>query len=54
MANFTVKFFGSKDNREQLKQVKMGVESQDKASVERTLKLKHGYVHINGLKIREL
>lgn len=50
---FKVKFFGAKSVRgEQVKQIKMEVESNDRSKVEEVLKYKHGYVVINGLKIR--
>ena len=51
---FKVKFFGSKEYKGQIVQVKMVVEADSRESVEDTLCVKHGYKKINGLKITEL
>ena len=46
-----IKFFGSKNRKEQIKQVKMFVEAPDRDKVEEILRYKHGYKMIHGLKI---
>lgn len=51
MALFKVKFFGSKNRKEQIKQVKMFVEASDRNKVEEILHNKCGYEVIHGLKI---
>lgn len=51
MALFKVKFFGSKNRKEQIKQVKMFVEASDRNKVEEILHYKYGYKVIHGLKI---
>lgn len=51
MAFFKTKFFGSKNRKEQIKQVKMFVEAPDRDKVEEILRYKHGYKMIHGLKI---
>ena len=51
MAFFKIKFFGSKNRKEQIKQVKMFVEAPDRDKVEEILHYKHGYKMIHGLKI---
>jgi hypothetical protein len=54
MKNYIVKFFGSKNRREQIKQVKnMIVQASRATEVEDILRHKYGYEVINGLKIRE-
>lgn len=54
MKRFNVKFFGSKNRKEQIKQVKMVVQTTSKGEVESVLRYKLGYKVINGLKIREV
>lgn len=51
MALFKVKFFGSKNRKEQIKQVKTLVNASDRNRVEEILHYKHGYEVIHGLKI---
>lgn len=51
MALFKVKFFGSKNRKEQIKQVKMFVDASDRNKVEEILRHKYGYEVIHGLKI---
>ena len=51
---FKVKFFGSKEYKGQIVQVKMTVEAHSKDAVEDVLRARHGYQKINGLKITEL
>lgn len=54
MKNYIVKFFGSKNRREQIKQVKnMIIQASIATEVEDILRHKYGYEVINGLKIRE-
>lgn len=54
MKNYIVKFFGSKNRREQIKQVKnMIVSASRAAEVEDVLRHRYGYEVINRLKIRE-
>nr|DAP15290.1 MAG TPA: hypothetical protein [Caudoviricetes sp.] len=54
MKKYIVKFFGSKNRREQIKQVKnMIVQASRATEVEDILRHKYGYEVINGLKIRE-
>ena len=54
MKNYIVKFFGSKNKREQIKQVKnMIVSASRPTEVEDVLRHRYGYEVINGLKIRE-
>ena len=54
MKNYIVKFFGSKNRREQIKQVKnMIVQASRATEVEDILRHEYGYEVINGLKIRE-
>lgn len=54
MKKYIVKFFGSKNRREQIKQVKnMIVQASRATEVEDILRHKYGYKVINGLKIRE-
>lgn len=50
---FKVKFFGAKERRQQISQVKCVVEAPSRDRVEETLQYKMGYEVINGLKIRE-
>lgn len=54
MKRFNVKFFGSKNRKEQIKQVKTVVQATSKGEVESVLRYKLGYEVINGLKIREV
>jgi hypothetical protein len=54
MKRFNVKFFGSKNRKEQIKQVKTVVQATSKVEVESVLRYKLGYEVINGLKIREV
>ena len=51
MTLFMVKFFGSKNRKEQIKQVKMFVDASDRNKVEEILRYKYGYEVIHGLKI---
>lgn len=51
MTLFKVKFFGSKNRKEQIKQVKMFVDASDRNKVEEILRYKYGYEVIHGLKI---
>ena len=51
MAFFKIKFFGSKNRKEQIKQVKMFAVAPDRDKVEEILHYKHGYKMIHGLKI---
>lgn len=54
MKKYIVKFFGSKNKREQIRQVKNMIVSASRANeVEDVLRHKYGYEVINGLKIRE-
>lgn len=54
MKNYIVKFFGSKNKHEQIKQVKnMIIQASRATEVEEILRHKYGYDVINGLKIRE-
>lgn len=54
MKKYIVKFFGSKNKREQIKQVKNMIVSASRAiEVEDVLRHWYGYEVINGLKIRE-
>ena len=53
MAIFKVKFFGSKNRKEQIKLVTMPVEAKSRSEVEAVLRHSEGYEVINGLKIRE-
>lgn len=53
MKKFKVKFFGSKNRKEQIKQVKTEVESESRSKVEDILRHSYGYEVINGLKIHE-
>lgn len=53
MALWKVKFFGSKNQKEQIKQVKTIVEASSRKNVESNIRQKLGYEVINGLKIRE-
>ena len=48
-----IKFFGSKSRKEQIKQVKMTLEANDRDKVETILRQKYGYEVINGLKIHK-
>lgn len=53
LKKYRVKFFGSKQRKEQIKQVKMDVEGVSTADVEGVLRRQHGFEVINGLKINE-
>lgn len=53
MKKFKVKFFGSKNRKEQIKQVKTEVEAESRSKVEDILRHSYGYEVINGLKIHE-
>ena len=53
LQTFKIKFFGSKNSKEQIKQIKMEIQAKDKSEVEERLKLQYGYKVINGLKIHE-
>lgn len=53
MKKFKVKFFGSKEKKEQIKQTKMELEANNEASVEEVLR-RNGWRVINGLKIKEV
>lgn len=53
MKKFKVKFFGSKNRKEQIKQVKIEVEAESRSKVEDVLRHSYGYEVINGLKIHE-
>lgn len=53
MALWKVKFFGSKNRKEQIKQVKTIVEASSRKNVESNIRHKLGYEVINGLKIHE-
>lgn len=48
-----IKFFGSKNRKEQLKMVKTVIVAQKASDVESILRNEYGYQVINGLKIRE-
>lgn len=54
MNTYNVKFFGSKEHRGQIKQVKTVVNAPSAAEVEDVLRGKYGYKVINGLKIRQV
>jgi hypothetical protein len=51
---FKVKFFGSKNRKEQIKQVKMEIDAENRYTVETVLRHKYGYEIINGLKIHDI
>ena len=51
LKKFKVKFFGSKNRKEQIKQVKTIVEADNRDKVEDVLRHQYGYEVINGLKI---
>lgn len=54
MKKYIVKFFGSKNKHEQIRQVKNMIVTASRATeVEDVLRHKYGYEVINGLKIRE-
>ena len=53
MAFWKVKFFGSKNRKEQIKQVKTVIEASSRENVELNIRRKLGYEVINGLKIHE-
>jgi hypothetical protein len=54
LKKFKVKFFGSKNRKEQIKQVKnLVVEAEKRELVEGVLRHKYGYEVINGLKIHD-
>ena len=54
LKKFKVKFFGSKNRKEQIKQVKnLIVDAPKREAVEDVLRHQYGYEVINGLKIHE-
>ena len=53
MAFWKVKFFGSKNRKEQIMQVKTVIEASSRENVESNIRRKLGYEVINGLKIHE-
>ena len=53
MAFWKVKFFGSKNRKEQIKQVKTVIEASSRENVESNIRRKLGYEVINGLKIHK-
>lgn len=53
LKKFKVKFFGSKNLKTQITQVKMEVEAESESLVEDRLKNLYGYKVVNGLKIRK-
>lgn len=54
LKKFKVKFFGSKNRKEQIKQVKnLIVETEKREAVEDVLRHQYGYEVINGLKIHD-
>lgn len=54
LKKFKVKFFGSKNRKEQIKQVKnLVVEAESRDKVEEVLHYNYGYEVINGLKIHD-
>lgn len=53
MKTFNIKFFGSKNKHDQIKQIKTTIEAVVATDVETILRQKYGYVVINALKIRE-
>lgn len=54
LKKFKVKFFGSKNRKEQIKQVKnLIVEATKREAVEDVLRHQYGYEVINGLKIHD-
>lgn len=53
MKTFNIKFFGSKNRKKQVEQIKTTIEATHESDVETILRQKYGYIVINGLKIRE-
>lgn len=54
LKKFKVKFFGSKNRKEQIKQVKnLIVDAPKREAVEGVLRHQYGYEVINGLKIHD-
>lgn len=53
MKKFKVKFFGSKNRKEQIKQIKTTLEAESREEVGKVLRERCGYEIINGLKIHE-
>lgn len=54
MKKYVVKFFGSTEEREQIKLVKyLVVSANNNSEIEDVLRHKYGYKVINGLKIRQ-
>lgn len=53
MKKFKIKFFGSKNRKEQIKQIKMDVTAESRGKVEYVLRTQYGYEVINGLKIHD-
>lgn len=54
MNSYAIKFFGSKNRKEQIKQVKMTIDAESEANIEFILRNKYGYAVINGLKVRQV
>lgn len=54
MRKFSIKFFGSKDRKKQVEQIKTTIEATHESDVETILRQKYGFIVINGLKIREI
>lgn len=53
LKKFKVKFFGSKNYKVQIKQVKLVVDAPSREDVEEVLRRQYGYEVINGLKIHD-
>ena len=54
LKKFKIKFFGSKNRKEQIKQVKnLVVEAESRDKVEEVLRYNYDYEVINGLKIHD-
>lgn len=54
LKKFKIKFFGSKNRKEQIKQVKnLIVDAPKREAVEDVLRYQYGYKVINGLKIHD-
>jgi hypothetical protein len=54
LKKFKVKFFGSKNRKEQIQQFKLNIEIESKDKIEEHLKRFYGFQIINGLKINEI
>lgn len=50
---FKIKFFGSKNRKEQIKLIRMELDAPSRDKVEQVLR-NYGYTVINGLKIHEI